>query len=67
MKMYMEKDEIYPVYQFCDTVWGKEVEISEELYKEINEAIDKFWVAQRKLSDLYDGEERYNFSWEDKL
>lgn len=57
MKMYMEKDEIYPVYQFCDRQWGKEVEISEELYKEVNVAMDNFWVAQRKLSDLYDGEE----------
>ncbi len=57
MKVYMEGDEIYPVYQFCDKQWGKEVEISEELYKEVNKAMDNFWVAQRKLSDLYNGEE----------
>ena len=56
MKVRVDTDELYPIYQFCDNLWGKEVEISEELYKEVSEAIDKFWVAQRKLSDLYDGE-----------
>jgi hypothetical protein len=56
MKIKVDSDELYPIYQLYDFC-GKEVEVTEEFHKEYTEVMDKFWNMQRTLSDLYHGED----------
>jgi hypothetical protein len=76
MKLKVGEDELYPIYDLSDG-FGKEVEVSEELYKEYTEVMDKFWNMQYVLEGLYRSKpdeksplfkvkDRYNFSWEEK-
>lgn len=53
MKLKVGEDELYPIYDLGDG-FGKEVEVTEEFYKEYTEVMDKFWVIQGVLSKLYD-------------
>ena len=53
MKLTVDEDELYPIYDLGDG-FGKEVEVTEEFYKEFTEVMDKFWNMQIILSELYD-------------
>ena len=53
MKLKVGEDELYPIYDLGDG-FGKEVEVTEEFYKEYTEVMDKFWAIQGVLSKLYD-------------
>ena len=52
MKVRVDTDDLYPLYELCDGC-GKEVEISDELYKEIKIVMDAFWDMQSVLEGLY--------------
>ena len=52
MKLKVSEDELYPIYGIGDG-FGKEVEVTEEFYKEFTEVMDKFWNMQIILSELY--------------
>jgi hypothetical protein len=52
MKLKVSEDELYPIYDIGDG-FGKEVEVTEEFYKEYTEVMDKFWNMQFVLSDLH--------------
>ena len=52
MKLTVDEDELYPIYDIGDG-FGKEVEVTEEFYKEYTEVMDKFWNMQFVLSDLH--------------
>jgi hypothetical protein len=52
MKLTVSEDELYPIYDIGDG-FGKEVEVTEEFYKEYTEVMDKFWNMQFVLSDLH--------------
>jgi hypothetical protein len=52
MKLKVSEDELYPIYDLGDG-FGKEVEVTEEFYKEYTEVMDKFWVIQGVLSELH--------------
>jgi hypothetical protein len=56
MKTRVDSDEWYPIYDLSDR-FGKEVEVTEEFYKEYTKVMDKFWNMQRTLSGLYHGED----------
>jgi len=53
MKLKVSEDELYPVYDM-EGSFGKEVEVSEELYKEFKKVKDAFWDMQEVLRELYD-------------
>ena len=52
MKLTVDEDELYPIYDLGDG-FGKEVEVTEEFYKEYTEVMDKFWDMQSVLEGLY--------------
>ena len=52
MKIKVGEDELYPIYDIGDG-FGKEVEVTEEFYKEYTEVMGKFWNMQFVLSDLH--------------
>ena len=52
MKLKVSEDELYPIYDIGDG-FGKEVEVSEELYKEFKKVKDAFWDMQEVLRELY--------------
>ena len=53
MKLKVSEDELYPIYDLGDG-FGKEVEVSEEFYKQYTEVMVKFWIIQGVLSELHD-------------
>jgi hypothetical protein len=52
MKLTVDEDELYPIYDLGDG-FGKEVEVTEEFYKEYTEVMDKFWDMQYIIGELY--------------
>jgi len=52
MKLRVSEDELYPIYDIGDG-FGKEVEVTEEFFKEFTEVMDKFWNMQIELEELY--------------
>ena len=52
MKLKVSEDELYPIYDLGDG-FGKEVEVTEEFYKEYTEVMGKFWDMQSILGELY--------------
>ena len=52
MKLKVSEDELYPIYDLSDWL-GKEVEVSEEFYKQYTEVMVKFWIIQGVLSELH--------------
>jgi hypothetical protein len=52
MKVRVDTDDLYPLYELSEGC-GKEVEVSDELYKEIKIVMDAFWGIQSVLEGLY--------------
>lgn len=52
IKVNINVDEWYPVYDFSDGNWGREVEINIEKYKQIKKAFKEFFKVQKELRNI---------------
>ena len=55
MKLYLDKDELYPLYSLYKSEkfnFCREVDVPEDLYENYLQIMERFWDVQEQLSQL---------------